>query len=144
MKLSLEEIKDILPHRNHMLMIDEVMNLDIENKTIKACKKIFRNSIYVDGHYPNYPIVPGVMIIEGIAQASGIIIMKENSCKIPLLVSVEKIKFIKKVIPDVNIIFDVKIINSKKNFYKAYGRALVNSDIVAECTFVVSLEDDIS
>ena len=137
MKLGINEIKNLIPHRDPFLFIDECEILKKGKKGIAS--KVFKEDEYFfHGHYPGNPIVPGVIIVEALAQAAGIIVsesLTEYDKKSVLFMSVNKAKFRKPVIPNDKIIFEVKFINSVKNVYKFFGIASKENIKVSEAEF---------
>ena len=120
MKLGINEIKNLIPHRAPFLFIDECEILKKGKKGIAS--KVFKEDEYFfHGHFPGNPIVPGVIIVEALAQTAGIVVsesLTEYDKKSVLFMSVNKAKFRKPVIANDKIIFEVKFINSVKNVYK--------------------------
>ena len=79
--MDIKEIREYLPHRYPFLLVDRVTELDIENKTIRAYKNVSVNEPFFNGHFPQHPIMPGVLIIEAMAQAAGILAFKMLNAK---------------------------------------------------------------
>ena len=137
MIISLEEIMDLIPHRKPFLFIDtcEIIKLGEEG----IGKKIFlEDEYFFKGHFPNMPIVPGVILIESMAQTAGIVVSKkyeEYEDKSVLFMSVSKAKFRKPVYPNENIFFHVKFLNSVKSVYKFSGEAFKDNIKVCESEF---------
>ena len=137
MKLGINEIKNLIPHRAPFLFIDECEILKKGKKGIAS--KVFKEDEYFfHGHFPGNPIVPGVIIVEALAQTAGIIVsesLTEYDKKSVLFMSVNKAKFRKPVIANDKIIFEVKFINSVKNVYKFFGIASKENIKVSEAEF---------
>ena len=137
MIISLKEIYKLIPHRDPFLFIHQCEIL-ISGKKGKGLAKFSKDDYFFKGHFPNNPIVPGVILIESMAQTAGIVISKkfeEYKDKSVLFMSVSKAKFRKPVYPDDNIIFDVEFVNSVKSVYKFYGIAYKNDIKVCESEF---------
>ena len=125
MKISLDLIKELIPHRKPFLFLDEV---EIINPGISGTGyKIFsENEYFFTGHFPNKPIVPGVILIEALAQTAGVVVshnfdnLKDKSV---LFMSISKAKFRKPVLPNENISLNVECINKVKSVYKFKGEA---------------------
>ena len=134
MKLEIKEIKNLIPHRHPFLFIDECEILERGKKGIGS--RVFKDDEYFfQGHFPGNPIVPGVIIVEALAQAAGIIVsesLTEYNEKSVLFMSVNKAKFRKPVLPNNKIIFEVNFINSVKNVYKFFGIASKENILVSE------------
>ena len=98
--MNIEEIKEILPHRYPFLLVDRVTEIE-EGKSIKAYKNVSFNEPFFQGHFPERPIMPGVLVLEALAQAGAIAVLKmdEYKGKIPLFVGAEKVKWRRQVVP---------------------------------------------
>ena len=137
MIILLEEIMQLIPHRKPFLFIDtcEIIKLGEEG----IGKKIFlEDEYFFKGHFPNMPIVPGVILIESMAQTAGIVVSKkyeEYEDKSVLFMSVSKAKFRKPVYPNENIFFHVKFLNSVRSVYKFSGEAFKDNIKVCESEF---------
>ena len=137
MKLNIEDIKKLIPHREPFIFIEEVRV--IERGKIGESFRIFEETEYFfEGHFPNNPIVPGVVIVEAMAQTAGVVVSENlinNDDKSVLFMSINKAKFRKPVLPNYKIKFYVELINNIKNVYKFMGRAFHKDDLVAESEF---------
>ena len=137
MKLGINEIIKLIPHRHPFLFIDECEILDKGKRGIAS--RVFKDDEYFfQGHFPDNPIVPGVIIIEGLAQAAGVIVSEsliEYTEKSVLFMSIYKAKFRNPVLPNDKIIFEVSFINSVKNVYKFFGIASKENIQVSEAEF---------
>jgi len=137
MKLNIEDIKKLIPHRKPFLFIEELRV--IEKGKIGESFKTFEDTEYFfEGHFPNNPIVPGVVIVEAMAQTAGVVVsenMINNEDKSVLFMSINKAKFRKPVLPNYKIRFYVELMNNIKNVYKFMGKAFYNDALVAESEF---------
>lgn len=131
--LENNDIMEIIPHRYPFLMIDKVLEID-GNKKAVGIKNVTANEPYFQGHFPGNPIMPGVLIIEAIAQLGGITVMygEKNSDMIGLFTGINKCKFKKVVRPGDQLKIEVEIVSSRLNLVKAKGRATVDEDLAAE------------
>lgn len=131
--LNKEEIKNIIPQREPFLMIDEVESY-VPGESAVAYKNVDINEWYFKGHFPNEPIMPGVLIVESLAQAGAVAIlsMKENKGKNALFAGIEKMKFKKMVIPGDRLKLEVKIIKRKGPIGIGEAIATVGEKIVAK------------
>ena len=140
MILDREEIKKIIPHRNPFLFLDSI---DIISKGIKGIGRVkFTEDYYFfEGHFPNNPIVPGVIIVEALAQAAGVvggqIFTKED--RSVLFMSLNSVKFRKSVKPNEEITLEVSKLNQVKNVYKFSGIAKIDTQIITESTFTAMI-----
>ena len=132
-----EEIMKLIPHRKPFLFIDTC-------EIIKLGKEGIGNRIFLEdeyffkGHFPNNPIVPGVIIVEAMAQTAGVVVsykLKEYKEKSVLFMSVNKAKFRKPILPNDNVTFEVKFLNKVRDVYKFYGICSKNDTKVSESEF---------
>ena len=137
MKILLEDIMELIPHRKPFLFIDSCEIIKSGEEGIG--KRIFlEDEYFFKGHFPNMPIVPGVILIESMAQTAGIVVSKkyeEYEDKSVLFMSVSKAKFRKPVYPNENIFFHVKFLNSVRSVYKFSGEAFKDNIKVCESEF---------
>ena len=137
MKLGSNEINNLIPHRSPFLFIDECEILEKGKKGIAS--RVFKDDEYFfQGHFPGNPIVPGVIIVEALAQTAGLIVsasLTKYNEKSVLFTSINKAKFRKPVFPNEKIIFEVNFINSVKNIYKFLGIASKENILVSEAEF---------
>ena len=137
MKLGSNEINNLIPHRSPFLFIDECEILEKGKKGIAS--RVFKDDEYFfQGHFPGNPIVPGVIIVEALAQTAGVIVsasLTEYNEKSVLFMSINKAKFRKPVFPNDKIIFEVNFINRVKNVYKFFGVASKENIKVSEAEF---------
>tara|TARA_Y100000590_G_C15725279_1_gene1015004 strand:+ start:2870 stop:3307 length:438 start_codon:yes stop_codon:yes gene_type:complete len=143
MKLNISEIKKLLPHRSPFLLIDSCEIIEV-GEVGKGYRKFLINEYFFEGHFPNNPIVPGVILIESLAQTAGTVISHSLSYqheKTVLFMSVANAKFRKPVLPNDEIIFNVNLLNKFKSVYKFYGEAIRNSEKVCEAVFSAMIID---
>ena len=137
MILDIQAIKELIPHRNPFLFIDRC-EIKIAGEHGIAYKKFNEDEYFFKGHFPNNPIVPGVIIVEAMAQTAGIVVsykLKEYTEKSVLFMSVNKAKFRKPIIPNDNVSFEVKFINRVRDVYKFYGICYKDTIKVSESEF---------
>jgi len=137
MKLNTEEIKNLIPHRDPFLFVD-TCEIIIPGEHAKSEKLFSANEYFFKGHFPGNPIVPGVIIIEAMAQTAGIVVsykLKEFKDKSVLFMSVNKAKFRKPIFPDEKVLFEVKFINSVRDVYKFEGNCYKGDVKVSEAEF---------
>ena len=137
MIIGSDEIKNLLPHRQPFLFIDKCEVIEVGAKGV-GYRKFLPNEFFFKGHFPKLPIVPGVILIEALAQTAGIVVSKsfENEKdKSVLFLSVSDAKFRKPVLPKDDISFEVELLNNVKSVYKFSGLAKNNSTKVCEAKF---------
>ncbi len=114
--MNIDEIMKILPHRYPFLLVDRVVEVGEDH--IKAYKNVSVNEPFFEGHFPEYPLMPGVLLLEGIAQTAGLLLLKDSENTIPLFLGIDKTRFKKEVRPGDRIFYEVKIISEKAGIYK--------------------------
>jgi 3-hydroxyacyl-[acyl-carrier-protein] dehydratase len=133
--LTLEEIKKVLPHRYPFLLVDRILSMEL-GQHIVGLKNVTANEPFFAGHFPNNPIMPGVLIIEAMAQVAGILALlttPENLGNQNLfLMSLDKVRFRRPVVPGDQLILDLKVLRGGKKFFKMEGKATVDDNLVAE------------
>ena len=137
MNLNTEEIKKLIPHRDPFLFVD-TCEIIIPGDHGKSEKLFSTNEYFFKGHFPDNPIVPGVIIIEAMAQTAGIVVsykLKEFKEKSVLFMSVNKAKFRKPIHPDEIVSFEVKFVNSVRDVYKFEGTCYKGDVKVSEAEF---------
>lgn len=133
--MDITEIREYLPHRYPFLLVDRVIDLELGN-AITAIKNVTINEPFFDGHFPNLPIMPGVLIIEAMAQAAGILGFKTLDKKpsdgsIYMFVGTDKMRFKKPVVPGDQLILKAAIVSSRSGLWKFDCRAEVDGKMVA-------------
>ena len=145
--LDIEAIMKILPHRYPFLLIDRILDIDIEKNKITGLKNVTFNEPFFVGHFPSKPIMPGVLIVEAMAQCGGILLMHtmdDIDKKIAFFTSMDNVKFKKQVVPGDQLIFEMEILSFRRGFCKLKGKAYksyVGGELAAEGEFSVVLVD---
>ena len=139
--LQSEEIQEIIPHRYPFLMVDRIIELE-EGKTAVGIKNVSSNEPFFQGHFPGHPIMPGVLIMEALAQVGAVLILKmpEYACCLALFAGLDDVKFKRQVIPGDQLRLEVELIKFRKTFGVAKGKAYVGEALVAEGTLKFFLE----
>ena len=129
------QIQELLPHRYPFLLVDRVLELDIDAKRILAQKNVSINEPFFQGHFPGRPIMPGVLIIEALAQAGGVMTQltlgRDSQSKLFYMVKVENARFNKQVVHGDVLMLDVQMKRLIRNMGWYYGEAKVNGEVVA-------------
>ena len=139
--IDINEIMKLLPHRYPFILVDRVIEL-VEGDNIIALKNVTINEPFFAGHFPGAPIMPGVLIIEAMAQTGGILFAvsqpEEKRGGPVYFMGMDKVKFRKPVIPGDQLIFEVKILNMRSKAVKMSGIATVEGKCVAEAEFMAT------
>ena len=143
--MDIHEILDHLPHRYPFVLIDRVVSLDL-GKEITAIKNVTINEPFFPGHFPYHPVMPGVLIVEAMAQAAAILSFKTMNTKpseesVYYFAGIDSARFKKPVGPGDQIILNVKIVRILKGIWKYSGVATVGNDIVAEASMMCILKE---
>ncbi|SDI03326.1 3-hydroxyacyl-[acyl-carrier-protein] dehydratase [Alteribacillus persepolensis] len=140
--LSIEEIKDIIPHRYPFLLIDRVQEVE-EGKRAVAIKSVSGNEDFFNGHFPDYPVMPGVLVIEALAQTGAVAILKkeENHGKLALFAGIDKCRFKSQVTPGDQLQLEVEIIKLRGSIGKGKAVAKVGEDVAVEAELMFALQD---
>ena len=143
MMMNLEEIKKILPHRYPFLLVDRVLEVK-KGQYCKALKNISGNEEVFQGHFPRQPVLPGVMIIEALAQTAGIVIHsgKEDvsSNEIVFFAGIDYAKFRIPVVPGDQLVLETSLINQRRNFWVFEGMASVDDKLAAQAEIKLMLQ----
>ncbi len=143
-EISIQEIFEFLPHRFPFLMIDKVLEINVQNEYVKAIKNVTINEPFFQGHFPEYPIMPGVLIIEAMAQAAAVglkYIFPEYKDKLFVLAGVDKVKFRQPVYPGDTLILEAKGFKKKGPIIKTTATARVGDKIVAEGEITAAMKE---
>ena len=143
--MDIHEILDHLPHRYPFVLIDRVLSLEL-GKEITAIKNVTINEPFFPGHFPYHPVMPGVLIVEAMAQAAAILSFKTMNTKpseesVYYFAGIDSARFKKPVSPGDQIVLNVKIVRILKGIWKYSGVATVGNDIVAEASMMCILKE---
>ena len=140
--LDINEIRRILPHRYPMLLVDRIVELEADR--IVGIKNVTANEPFFGGHFPDFPVMPGVLIVEAMAQTAGVLVLKsieDRERKLVLLVSIEQAKFRRPVSPGDQLRIEMTLLKRKASVAKMSGRATVEGALVAEAELMCKLAD---
>ena len=140
--LDINEIRRILPHRYPMLLIDRIVELEPER--IVGLKSVTANEPFFMGHFPDFPVMPGVLIIEAMAQVAGVLVLNQipdRKSKLVLLAAVDQARFRKPVRPGDQLRIEMKVSKRKATIAKMFGTASVQGVVVAEAELLCKLVD---
>lgn len=131
--MNTKQIRDILPHRYPFLLVDRVVELDLENNNIVATKCVTINEEFFQGHFPEAPIMPGVLILEALAQTGGILIHQKGFVeKTAVLLSVNNAKFRRPALPGDVIVMHVHGAHLSSKGGKVHAKAMIGGELAAE------------
>lgn len=139
--LEITDIMAILPHRYPFLLIDRVIEIE-RKKRIVALKSVTINEPFFQGHFPGYPIMPGALVVEAIAQAGGVLLMPEvpdPHSKLMVFTGIERARFRKPVVPGDQLRLEVDVLNWKPRVAKLEGHAMVDGKLACEATVMCAL-----
>tara|TARA_B100000131_G_C17943617_1_gene543399 strand:+ start:415 stop:864 length:450 start_codon:yes stop_codon:yes gene_type:complete len=144
-KLSKEQIKDLLPHREPMLLIDELINIK-KLTSATAILNVTKESFFVQGHFPNEPVMPGVLIVEAFGQAAAALTAhgidkKTYENKLVFLMTIEKARFRNPVIPNCKLELNIEAIRSHGRVWKYKGEAFVEGKKMADAQWAATIVD---
>jgi 3-hydroxyacyl-[acyl-carrier-protein] dehydratase len=140
--LDINEIRTILPHRYPFLLVDRILELDAER--VVGIKNVTLNEPFFIGHFPDFPVMPGVLIVEAMAQVAGVLVLKtipDRDRKLVLLAAIENARFRKPVVPGDTLRLEMSLIKRKTTVAKMAGRATVDGQLVAEAEVLCKLAD---
>ena len=139
-EMNRKDIEDIIPHRDPFLLIDKIIEVE-PGKKIKAVKYVRQDEYYFKGHFPANPIMPGVLIVETIAQAGAVLalMMPENKGKLVLFAGIDRARFKRIVKPGDELTVKVELENFKRNIGKARGTAMVGNDTACTVEIMFAL-----
>ncbi len=133
-------IKKLLPHRYPFLLVDRILEMDDDH--IVCSKSVSVNEPFFQGHFPDYPIMPGVLIVEGLAQSSALFALNKNPLKeneTTFFVAIENAKFRKPVVPGDVMEYHVKPLSLRKKLVKTECKAFVKGELVCEATLLATI-----
>ena len=143
--LYYQDIIRILPHRYPFLFVDRIIELEL-NKRVVGIKNVTINEPFFQGHFPGNPIMPGVIIIEAMAQVGGVLarlsipgVLEDQNRQSIFFMSMDKVKFRKPVLPGDQIVFELEALRTGSRIWKVGGKALVKHSLVAEAELLATI-----
>ena len=141
--IDINQIMEVLPHRYPFLLIDRVVQLD--SKTIRAIKNVTINEPFFCGHFPQRPVMPGVLVVEALAQAAGYLLfsqLDDREGKLIFFTGIDNCRFRRPVEPGDQLVFDVKVLAARSNFAKIRGQATVDGEVVCEADLMSAMVEE--
>ncbi|MDO8503043.1 MAG: 3-hydroxyacyl-ACP dehydratase FabZ [Gemmatimonadaceae bacterium] len=144
MVYGIEDIMKVLAHRYPFLLVDRILEIE-ENKRIVGLKNVTINEPFFQGHFPGHPIMPGVLIIEAMAQVGGVLLMglgeNQSDSKVAYFMSLDNVKFRKPVRPGDQLLFELVVVQIRGKVCKMRGVAKVDGEVVAEADMAAMVRD---
>lgn len=137
---NIQDILEVMPHRYPFLLIDRV--LEVSEKKIRAIKNVTFNEPHFEGHFPGHPVMPGVLLVEAMAQAGGFLLLcqiEDRENKLIYFTGIDNCRFRRPVVPGDQVVFDIEVISIKRTFAKIHGRATVDGQVACEADMMSAL-----
>jgi len=144
LELDIHKVMELLPHRYPFLLIDRVNEFD-EGKSLTAIKNVTINEPFFQGHFPGQPIMPGVLVLEAMAQATGLLAFSSmgdaHKSKLYMLVGIDKARFRGQVVPGDQLVLNISLKRNMRGIGMYQCEARINGDVVAEAEMMCSAQD---
>ncbi|MGH9465654.1 MAG: 3-hydroxyacyl-ACP dehydratase FabZ [Thermoanaerobaculia bacterium] len=141
--IDIRGILAVLPHRYPFLLVDRVLEIE-PGRRIVALKNVTFNEPFFNGHFPGDPVMPGVLVVEGLAQAGGILLVHaraDRAAKLLLFTAIERARFRRPVVPGDQLRYEVEVLRLRERHSKLEARALVDGELVAEAVISSAMVD---
>ncbi|ABO68610.1 MULTISPECIES: 3-hydroxyacyl-ACP dehydratase FabZ [Geobacillus] len=140
--LDIQQIQAIIPHRYPFLLVDRILEIE-EGKRAVGIKNVSANESFFAGHFPEYPVMPGVLIVEALAQVGAVVLLQseENRGRLAFFAGIDNCRFKKQVQPGDQLRLEVEILRARGSIGKGKGVATVNGELVCETELMFALGD---
>ena len=129
--LDIVAIKKIIPHRYPLLLVDRIIEM-VPGERVVGLKSVTGNEPFFEGHFPDYPVMPGVLIIEALAQTGAVMMLQESEVQIPFLAGIDKARFRRQVVPGDQLRLEVVVLRARAGTCKMTAKAFVDGELAAE------------
>ena len=129
--LDIVAIKKIIPHRYPLLLVDRIIEM-VPGERVVGLKSVTGNEPFFEGHFPDYPVMPGVLIIEALAQTGAVMMLQESEVQIPLFAGIDKARFRRQVVPGDQLRLELVVLRARAGTCKMTAKAFVDGELAAE------------
>ena len=141
---NIQKVMQLLPHRYPFLLVDRILELET-GKRVVGLKNVTINEPFFQGHFPKQPIMPGVLIIEAMGQAGGVLaasaLAEDEADQEIIYMGMHKVRVLKPVVPGDQLIFELKVIKQRRKIFKMSGIATLNGKVVAEAELMAGFQE---
>jgi len=137
---DIQDILEVMPHRYPILLIDRV--LEMGDRSIRAIKNVTFNEPHFLGHFPGHPVMPGVLLVEAMAQAAGFLLLsqvEDRENKLIYFTGIDNCRFRRPVVPGDQVVFDLEVKSVRRGFAKLHGRATVDGELACEADMMSAM-----
>lgn len=141
---DIQKVMQLLPHRYPFLLVDRILELEV-GKRVVGLKNVTINEPFFQGHFPNQPIMPGVLIIEAMGQAGGVLaasaLPEDEADQVIIFMGMDRVRFRKPVVPGDQLIFELEVLKQRRKIFKMSGLARVDGEVVAEAELMAGFQE---
>ena len=141
---NIQKVMELLPHRYPFLLVDRILEME-PSKRVVGLKNVTINEPFFQGHFPSQPIMPGVLIIEAMGQAGGVLaasgLPEEEQGQLIIFMGMDKVRFRKPVVPGDQLVFELNVLKQRRKILKMHGVAKVDDQVVAEAELMAGFQE---